>query len=64
MPGSDPATFKQRKALHNMHTALGWTTKGIRDMTIEEASAAIGKAKEHIEKYGFPPRERTDGRSE
>lgn len=64
MPGDDPATFKQRKALHNMYTALGWSTKGIRDMTIAEASEAIGKAKAHIDEHGFPERGRTDGRSE
>ena len=26
MPGTDPATFKQRMALTNMHNALGWST--------------------------------------
>lgn len=53
---SEPATFSQRKALFNMHTALGWPVKGIRDMTKEEASKAIDKAKQHINKHGWPRR--------
>ena len=57
MPGDDPATFKQRMALTNMHNALGWSTVGIRDMTIAEASKAIDKAKKHIDENGFPQRE-------
>ena len=64
MPGTDPATFKQRMALDNMYSALGWSTKGIRDMTIVEASEAIDKTKKHINEHGFPDRGRRDGRSE
>jgi ABC-type tungstate transport system permease subunit len=47
------ATFNQRRALFNMHTYLGWDCKGIRDMTFEEASAAIDKAKAEFVKRGF-----------
>jgi hypothetical protein len=47
------ATFNQRRALFNMHSALGWTVKGIRDMSFEQASAAIDKAKKAIQEKGF-----------
>jgi hypothetical protein len=48
-----PATFNQRRALFNMHRALGWDLRGIRDMSFEEASAAIDKAKEAIGLHGI-----------
>jgi hypothetical protein len=51
---SNSATFAQRKSLYKMHAALGWELKGIRDMTIEEASIAIDKAKKYIRENGFP----------
>lgn len=52
--GINQSTFNQRRALHNMHTALGWDVRGIRDMTFDQASAAIKKAQEEIDKNGFP----------
>ncbi|HUS99512.1 MAG TPA: hypothetical protein VMY59_04245 [Candidatus Thermoplasmatota archaeon] len=58
------STLKQRIALENMHRALGWSMAGVRDMTKAEASAAIDKAKKHIDEHGFPDRGRRDGRSE
>ena len=48
------ATFNQRKALHNMYTALGRSTTGIRDMTFEEASTAIDETQKYIKENGFP----------
>ena len=51
-----PSTLNQRMALFNMHAALGWDLKGIRDMSFEEASKAIDKASKHIDKSGFPKR--------
>jgi hypothetical protein len=47
------ATFNQRRALHNMHTALEWDLHGIRGMTFEQASEAIDKAKAEFVKRGF-----------
>lgn len=50
------ATFKQRMALSKMYMALGWSTKGIRDMNVREASVAIDRAKQYIGENGFPRR--------
>ena len=47
------ATFNQRMALSNMYAAMGKSTKGIRDMTVEEASRAIDAAKKEIDAKGF-----------
>jgi hypothetical protein len=48
------STFNQRKALFNMYSALGWDLKGIREMTKEQASAAIQEAQKYIDEHGFP----------
>jgi len=48
------ATFKQRTALFNMYSALGRSTKGIRDLTVEQASEAIKNTLKIIKENGFP----------
>jgi hypothetical protein len=48
------ATFNQRRALFNMRTALGQDVRGIRNMTFEQASAAIDEAQKEIDTNGFP----------
>lgn len=50
------STFNQRRALFKMYDALGWCKQGIRDMTVKEASEAIDRAKNYINKNGFPRR--------
>ena len=52
-----PSTIGQRTALFHMHLALKWDLKGIRDMSFEEASVAIEKAKKYIKYIGFPENE-------
>jgi hypothetical protein len=48
------ATFNQRRALHNMYTALEKDVRPIRAMTKEQASAAISEAQKEIDERGFP----------
>ena len=51
------ATFNQRRALHNMYTALKKPmseTAKIRTMSAVQASTAIRAAKREIEERGFP----------
>lgn len=50
------ASFKQRMALSNMYTALGWSLKDIRNMNVREANEAIDRAKQFIKENGFPRR--------
>jgi hypothetical protein len=50
----DGATFKQRSALFNLHSALGWDLKGIRDLTKSQAGAKIEYALQYIKDKGFP----------
>lgn len=54
------ATFNQRRALFNMRSALGQDVRGIRNMTFEEASAAIEKAQKEIDEQGFPEKAREE----
>jgi hypothetical protein len=53
------ATFKQRKALFNIYSALHWDykLKTIRTMTVDEASTAIADAQKYIDEHGFPERD-------
>lgn len=53
-PPKAPATLKQRIALTNMHNALGWEVKGIRDLSKQAASEKIDYAMKYIEQHGFP----------
>jgi hypothetical protein len=43
-----------------MRSALGQDVRGIRNMTFEEASAAIEKAQKEIDEQGFPEKAREE----
>ena len=56
------ATFKQRVYLYDLRRDLGWPITGIRNMSVEDASACIDECKKEMarRKWSVPPEETYD----